>query len=151
MRLTEQGIACFEAGKTYRRLRTCTPGPVPTADTELDAKRFEPSDGKFTLYVVRQRWADAANLVSLKVDRSEVATVPRSVVRMRLQPGSHEMVATWPEGRTAIEINGAAGQVAFVELVGSIWFWGSQYRLERGDPESSRTRASRLRLVADVG
>ena len=48
-------------------------------------------------------------------------------------------------------ISGAAGEVVFVEVIGSVLAWGSNYRLERADAAESRQRAVALRLVADVG
>jgi hypothetical protein len=95
---------------------------------------------------------DARNAVRLTPDMgAAIVTVPESLVRLRLKPGSHTLAADWDEGRTSIDIGGAAGEVVFVELVGSVWSWGSSYRLERGDPTESRARAAPLRLVADVG
>jgi hypothetical protein len=49
-----------------------------------------------------------------------------------------------------LAVTGAAGDVRVVELVGSVWTWGSTYRLEHGDLAEGRTRVARLRLVADV-
>ena len=54
------------------------------------------------------------------------------------------------EGATDLAVTGAAGDVRVVELVGSVWAWGSTYRLDHGNLAEGRTRAARLRLVADV-
>lgn len=48
-----------------------------------------------------------------------------------------------------LDVRGDAGQVVFVELIGSLWFWNEWYRLEMGD-SSIRDRAMKSRLVADV-
>ena len=114
--------------------------------------RFEATPGMLTVYVVRKRWGDTSNLVRLTPDTGPaIATVPESFIRLRLMPGSHSLTANWDEGSSSLEIAGAAGEVLFVELVGSVWAWGSSYRLERGDSIESRARAVPLRLVADVG
>ena len=146
------GTYCFAIGKWYQRKLTCTTSPIPSEQVEAAAKRFEAVPGMLTVYVVRKRWADTANVVRLTPDNSSaIVTVPESLVRLRLKPGSHSLAADWDEGRASLEIAGAAGEVLFVELVGSVWVWGSTYRLERGDPTEARARALPLRLVADVG
>ena len=82
---------------------------------------------------------------------SAIVTVPEFLMRLRLKPGSHTLAADWDEGRASINIAGAEGEVVFVELVGSVRTWSSNYRLERGDAKVSRGRAARQRLVADGG
>lgn len=145
------GTYCFAVGRWYQREFTCTSKPIPAVAVEEEAKRFEPTPELLTVYVIRKRWGDVINAVSLTVDAgAPVITTPESFVRLRLRPGAHKLGATWSEGTTALEINGSAGQVQFVELVGSVWSWGSSYRLEPGDPDEGRRRAARLRMVADL-
>lgn len=151
LRLTEHGAACYRAGRGLRRRRTCTPYAVPGADVEADAKRFAPAPDRLTVYLVRQRWADSRNLVEVSLDSAPaVATVPRSFLRLRMPPGSHRIVANWPKGSTALELDGVAGDVAYVELRSSFWAWDSTYTLEVADAASAQGRVSKLRLVADV-
>jgi hypothetical protein len=117
---------------------------------EADAKRFAASADRFTVYVVRKRWADAANVVKLTVDgAAQAETVPESFVRLRLPPGQHVLRANWSEGEAQTMVRGAAGEIRVVELAGSAWAWGSRYGLEPGD-ESSRDRVLRARMVADI-
>lgn len=146
------GTYCFRIGKSYRPKLTCTPAPIPSEAVEADAKRFEPAPGKLTVILVRKRWGDAKNVVRVSSDgASPVDTVPESFARWRLPAGSHRFTVTWPEGTATLDVAGAAGEVVFVEVIGSVWVWGSNYRLERGDATESRQRAMSLRLVADVG
>lgn len=146
------GTYCFRIGKSYRPTLTCTPAAIPSESIEADAKRFEPTPGKLTVYLVRKRWGDAKNVVRVNSDgASAVDTVPESFARWRLPAGSHRLAVTWPEGSATLDIAGAAGEVVFVEVIGSVWVWGSSYRLERSDAAESRQRAMSLRLVADVG
>lgn len=146
------GSYCHAIGKWHSRRLTCTTERIPSEQVEADAKRFAPALGKLTVYVVRKRWADTRNAVRITPNLGpEVVTVPESFVRLRLAPGSHTLAADWGEGRTSINFTGAPGEIVFVELVGSVWSWGSSYRLERGDPAESRARAALLRLIADVG
>lgn len=146
------GTYCFRIGKSYRPTLTCTPTPIPSQQVEADAKRFEPSPGRVTVYLVRKRWGDAKNLVQIgREGAPSVDLVPESFARWRLPAGSHRLTVTWPEGSAKLDITGAAGEVVFVEVIGSVWAWGSNYRLERGEAAESRQRAMPLRLVADVG
>lgn len=146
------GSYCFRIGKSYRPTLTCTSAPIPSEQIEADAKRFEPTPGKLTVYLVRKRWGDAKNLVRVGSDGvPAVELVPESFARWRLPAGSHRLSVTWAEGSAHLDVTGAAGEVVFVEVIGSVWVWGSNYRLERGDAAESRRRAETLRLVADVG
>lgn len=146
------GTYCSRFGKSYRPTLTCTSTPIPSEKVEADAKRFEPTPGKLTVYLVRKRWADAQNVVRVSADgAAAVDTVPESFARWRLPAGSHRLTVTWPQGSAGLEITGAAGEVVFVEVIGTVLSWGSNYRLERGDAAESRQRMVPLRLVADVG
>lgn len=65
------------------------------------------------------------------------------------QPGAHRLAFNWAKGHGDLEVRGAAGQVIFVDLVGSLWFWNEWYRLDIGEP-SIQARALKSRLVADL-
>ena len=145
------GSYCHRIGRSYRPTLTCTTEPVPPVDTEAQSKRFEPSAGALTVYVLRKRWGDSRNLVVTSIDgRRQVTTIPESLMRVRLKPGEHRLVLEW-EGRSSeIVVTGAAGEVRFVELVGSVWSWGSSYRWENGALDSSRDRAIASKLIADI-
>ena len=145
------GTYCFRIGRIYRTKLTCTTAPIPSEAIEADAKRFESASGKLTVYLVRKRWSDTENVVQVSSDgASAVDTVPESFARLRLSAGSHRITVTWPAGSGSLDVAGAAGEVVFVELIGSVWAGGSNYRLERGDAAELRQRAVTLRLVADV-
>lgn len=145
------GTYCFRVGKSYRPVLTCTTKAIPAESLERTAKRFEPQQGLLTVYLVRKRWGDTKNLVRVSSGTQSAETVPESFVRWTFPAGSHRLVATWSGGATSLDVQGDAGQVLFVELIGTVWVWGSSYRMEQGDPAGSRERASGLRLVADVG
>lgn len=145
------GTYCFRVGKSYRPTLTCTPAPIPSATVEADAKRFEPTPGKLTVYLVRNRWGDTRNVVRVSSEGKPTAeTVPESFARWQLPAGSHRLTATWLEGSAGLDISGGAGEVVFVEMIGRVWAWGSDYRLELGNTAESRRRALPLRLVADL-
>ncbi|MGM9488078.1 hypothetical protein [Ideonella sp. YS5] len=150
-RTNADGTYCFRIGKTNRRTVTCTPSPIPSEQIEAEAKRFAASQGAVTVYVVRKRWADAKNLVRVSTsDGPAVDTVPNSFARLRLAPGAHRLTATWADGSVSLDVSGSAGDVVFVELIGSTWAWGSRYRMGPGGPVGSHERAAKLRLVADA-
>lgn len=106
------GTYCFATGKSYSRKLTCTTAPIPSKQVETAAKRFEAAPDRLTVYVVRKRWGDARNAIRLTPDMGAASvTVPESLVRLRLKPGSHTLAADWDEGRASIDIGGAAGEV----------------------------------------
>lgn len=142
---------CYRANSRIGSRSTCTPGPAPDAAADAQAKRFEAVPGSLVIYVVRNRWGDTVNLVNLSIDGGDsVATAPASLVRLVVAPGTHRLAFDWNKGRGDLEIRGAAGQVVFVDLIGSLWIWSQSYRLEMGELPSSRDRALRSRLVANV-
>jgi hypothetical protein len=144
------GTYCFSIGDSLRRKLTCTPTPIPSLAVEEEAKRFEPAPDRLTVYVIRKRWGDAANRVRLSVDGgATVVMVPSSFARLRVSPGAR-LTATWDDGTATTAVTGERGDVQFVELIGSVWAWGSNYRFEPGEPHASRGRVTALRLIADV-
>lgn len=146
------GTYCYEFGKpTWHRL-TCTPGPIPPAAVEAQAMRFQADAAALTVYVVRRRWADTKQVVPVKVDGRPEAlpTIPRSLLRLRLSPGAHRLAFDWQGRSFEMCVEGAAGDVRFVELVGASWFWGTTFEWEAGDPEAARRRAVATKLVGDV-
>lgn len=144
------GTWCYRVGN-FRRKAQCSSGPVPSAEVDAIAKRFETSADRLTVYIVRKRWADAVNKVGLQIDgNTRVETLPESFVRLRIAPGRHRIKADWPDGSNELEVEGAAGDIRFVELVGSVWAWSTSYRLEAGQPEEAMQRVRSIRLVADV-
>lgn len=143
------GTYCFKAGKSRRKV--CTPQPVPGGSAEADAKRFEGAPGVMTVYVVRHRWADAANRVPVSIGGLEsVVTIPESLVRVRVAPGSLRLSFEWEGRREHHLLSGKAGDVLFVELVGSLWAWNPNYRWEAGQGAEVRQRATNSRLIADL-
>jgi hypothetical protein len=144
------GTYCFSSGNTWR-YKTCTTEPVPAAAVEMQAKRFEPSPGALTLYIVRNRSMDLRNLVIVSFDeRTRVATIPESLTRVRMKPGEHRLTVEWRGRVTEWRVSGAAGEVRFAELVTPAWAWHSHFHLEEGSPEASRGRAQSARLIADI-
>lgn len=145
------GTYCFRTGKSYRPKLTCTVLPVPSGAVEADAKRFEPTPDAVTVYIVRRRWGDTGNRVPVFIDEQPaVSTIPYSMVRVRLRPGSHQVVIEWEGKRYVKSVNAFAGEVLFVEVDGSVWSWGSTYRWAEPDAEGARQRALRTKLVADI-
>ncbi len=145
------GTYCFHYRRSYRWPPICTASPIPSEQVEANAKRFEPAEGKLTVYVIRWRWGDVEDVVQVGVDLAVVEVLPASFARLRLPPGSHRIAVNWPGGSAALDVTGVAGEMVFVEVISSILTWSSHYRLERGDTAESRRRAAKLRLVAAVG
>ncbi len=145
--MNDQGQFYYRAGKS--RTRTCTTEPVPPQLVEADVKRFKPDAGRLTVFVVRKRWGDAVNRIDLRVDGvAPVTTVPESFVRLRLAPGRHQFTMTWNGVNVSTAVEGRAGEVRIVEIVGSVWAWGSSYTWEVDDEAGARKRAMTSRLIA---
>ena len=144
------GRYCYWGRTAVGSRPVCTPGAVPDAAADARAKRFEAVPGRLVVFVVRHRWADTLNVVDLGIDEvPPIATVPASLVRLEMTPGTHRLRFEWKKGKGELEVRGDADQVLFVDLVGSLWAWNEWYRLEQGEP-SIRDRALKCRLVADL-
>lgn len=145
------GTYCYRIGKSYRPKLTCTPTAVPTDAVEAEAKRFEADPAALTVYVLRSRWGDASVVVPVTVDgAASAATIPVSLVRLRLKPGAHRVSAQWDGRSVDVNIEGRAGDLRVVELVGSGWTWGTSFEWQMAQAESVRTRAQASKLVADL-
>jgi len=143
------GTYCYVLSKA--RNGVCTVQSVPSIEADQRAKLFHPDDQAFTLYVVRHRWADASKRVPVTIDAgSELITVPESMIRVRLSPGSHRVSMAW-EGQQKVEtVEGRAGEVRFIQLAISAWSWGSSGEWDVSNEQDARARALKSRLVADV-
>ena len=146
-RVNDQGQFCYRPGKS--RKLTCTPGPVPPEWVEAEVKRFEPDASRLTVFVVRRRWADVSGRIDFRVEgHAPVTTVPESLVRLRLAPGRHQLALSWNGADVTTTLEGRAGDVRFVEIVGSAWAWGGSYTWTADDEAGARKRALASRLIA---
>lgn len=145
------GTYCYRIGKSYRPKLTCTPVAVPTDAVEAEAKRFEADPTALTVYVLRSSWGDASVVVPVTIDGAAgAATIPVSLVRLRLKPGAHRVSAQWDGRSVDMSVGGRAGDLRVVELIGSGWAWGTSFSWESVQAEAVKTRAQASKLVADV-
>lgn len=146
-----EGSYCFRTNLEHYRKGPCIREGVPSRSAEADIKRFAPSSGLLTVFVVRQHWMDNPNLVKVTVDNTPVAdTLPNTLVRLRLKPGVHTLALAFDGQRELITVTGDAGDLRFVQLRGGGFSWSPSYEWLPGTPESLRDKAERSRLVADV-
>lgn len=148
-RAAESRTYCMSTPRTRRTV--CTPEPVPSAAVEAEAKRFEPAPDVLTVYVVRSAWADGVRPLAVTVDGdSQIGTLPRSLIRLRLAPGAHQLAFEW-DGRTHTFIaEGQAGELRIVELAGSSVPLDRPYHWSDADPAGAKLRARGTRLIADA-
>lgn len=146
-RVNDQGQFCYRPGRS--RNLTCTPVPVPPEQVEVEVKRFEPEPNRLTVLVVRNRWADVSDPIDFRVEgHAPVTTVPESLVWLRLEPGRHQLALSWNGADVDTTVEGGAGDVRFVEIVGSAWAWGRSYTWMADDEAGARKRALASRLIA---
>ena len=145
------GTYCYAYGRAYRQLLSCTTDAVPSSSVEAEAKQFQGDPSALTVYVVRRRWLDSDAAVALRVDeQAPIATVPRSLVRLRLRPGAHQLVVTWDSRLAGLLVFCDAGEVQYVELNCPQWAWRTDYRLEQISAEDGQVQAIRSKLIADL-
>lgn len=130
----------------------CTKAPVPSLNADADAKRFAPDPGALTVYLVRRNWADGGTFVKVQIDnKPAVETLPNTMVRARLTPGSHKVSFESEGQRGTTTIEGKAGDVRFVRIEGVVWTWKSTFDWASEPENATRERALKARLVADIG
>jgi hypothetical protein len=129
------------------------PAPDPTAEVPYCHKT---NKGRviactLTVYVVRRNWSDGRNFVKVQVDDgAAVETLPDTMVRYRLKPGSHSIAFEAEGQRSVLNVAGKASEVRFVRIDGVVWAWKSTFSWATESEDSIRKRALKARLIADV-
>jgi len=119
------------------RVIACTTAPAPSLNADAQAKQFAPDPNALTVYVVRRNWGDGRNFVKVQADDgATVETLPNTMVRYRLKPGSHTIAFDF--------------EVRFVRLDGMVWSWKSTFTRATESDDAIRERALKARLVADL-
>ena len=145
------GTYCYNPGRSNSTSKTCTPVAAPSQEAEAKAMQFTPVAGAAVLYVVRNRLDDSHHRLPVSVDgQPPVITVPGSVLRVVLSPGSHLVSLDWQGKHAEVKVSAAANEVAFAEVEGSTMTWGSTFGWYAPDPQRSRQRASSAKLIADL-
>lgn len=145
------GSYCYRSNLEHYRKGPCIQAGVPSRSAEDAVKRFAPSPGLLTVFVVRQHWMDNPNLVRVTVDNTHVAdTLPNTLVRLRIKPGAHTLALAFEHQRELVQVTGDAGDVRFVRLRGGGFSWNPSYAWLPGTAESLQGPAEGSRLVADV-
>lgn len=149
--LRADGTYCHKAGRDPRPVMTCTPGAVPSAAADLEAKKFEGTVGALTVFVVRKGWSDETSVVTVTIDGTAQAhTVPDSMVRLRLKPGAHRLSAQTDGQPAEVSVDGGAGEVRAVALSRVGAAWGNRIGWDLAETAALRASAQSTRLVADL-
>lgn len=82
--------------------------------------RFETTPVVLTVYVVRSAWADAVRPLTVTVyGDSQIGTLSRSMIRLRLAPGAHQLAFDWNGRVHGFAVQGEPEELRIVELAGS--------------------------------
>lgn len=145
------GIYCHRVRNTYNPVQTCTTASVPSALIEDEAKRFDGHSDLATVYLVRRSMFDTRNLVRVSFDNSaSVDTIPESFIRVRMKPGSHQLLLAWDTASRSLTVEAKAGDVRFVGVDGLATATVTSYRWSEADPQGARWRAGKSKLIADL-
>ena len=133
------------------RYRVCTTHPVPSPDADSHAKRFEPTPGMATVYLIRNNWGDTKERLPIEVDgRPAADTVPRSMLKVVLPPGKHVLDYQRHGTRFSQPLELSAGEVRFVSLDTRGWLWGKEFAWALPEPSYAKELARQTRLVAEM-
>lgn len=125
----KDGRYCYPTGSRTRSRRTCTSGMVPSAAVEEDARRLIADSEALTVLVSRLSLGDTHRVIEVMADdRAVAATVPASLIRLRMDPGLHTLAVTWDSQRSEALVEGSTGEVRAMELVGTTGIWGHRFR-----------------------
>lgn len=133
------------------RVTTCTSAPVPSLSADARAKQFAPDPNALTVYVVRRNWGDSRTLMKVQADGGTVVeTLPNTMVRYRLKPGTHTIAFDFSGQQAATNVTGKAGDLRFVRIDGMAWSWKSTFTWATETEAVIRERALKARLIADL-
>lgn len=147
----KDGSYCYPSGRRTRSRQTCTPGAVPSAAAEAEARQLLADPGALTVYVLRLSLGDTHRVIEVMADdRAVAATVPASLVRLKLGPGFHTLSAAWNDQVSNAIVDGSTGGLRAMELIGTTGIWGHRILWQARSVETLRERLTMARLVADV-
>lgn len=127
------------------RRDVCVIGPMPTAAAAAQAIGLPGEPKVLTVYVLRNNFADPTELVRLEADGKFLTdTLPRTLVRLRLEPGAHVMSVGWRSSMAPHAVQGAAGEVRYLQLTGWAFLRNREFNLKEID------RARAMDLVRDT-
>ncbi len=133
------------------RVIACTTAPAPSLHADAQAKQFAYDPTALTVSAVLRNLGDGRNFVKVQADGgAAVETLPNTMVRYRLKPGSHSIAFDFEGQRPATTVAGKAGEVRFVRLDGMVWAWKSTFTWATESEDAIRERALKARLVADL-
>ena len=146
-RLSDDSTFCDK----LRGFKTCVAGPIPSHETERQAKRFVGRPDALVLYLVRNSLNDRPGLVTVVIDgKKSVGTVPRSLARIAIPSGRHELTLSDQAKEQTIEVSGNDGEIRIVQIIPNYGFADFGYRLRLKDDAETRRRAQDSTLIADI-
>lgn len=134
------------------RVRVCTTQPVPSLQSDEDAKRLTGDSSSLTIYVVRQSWGDSRELLRLSVDAGPagIETTPNSLLRLRLAPGEHRLSFEHADQLRTTQVSGTAGEVRVLWIRREPWSFARELLWGIEPETATRERVKQTRLVADI-
>ncbi len=129
----------------------CTKENAPSLSKDEESKLFSSDPGALIVYVVRY-WGDGHHPLDISIDGAmSMETVPNSMIRLRLKPGSHRISFAVAGKSYDRIINGSAGDVKLLGVTGTDWSWGSSSHAWADDSDDQvKQQARRSRLIKDV-
>ncbi|WP_273284289.1 hypothetical protein [Methylibium petroleiphilum] len=103
------------------------------------------------MYVLRLSLGDTHRVIEVMADdRAVAATVPASLVRLKLEPGLHTLSAALNDQVSDAIVDGSTGDLRAMALTATTGIWGHRILWQAQSVETLRERLTMARLVADV-
>ncbi|MFH7043944.1 hypothetical protein ABT392_16725 [Paucibacter sp. JuS9] len=150
-KLNASGQACLVLQRPRRLI--CSDALAPSVEAERDIRELGPVADAISVYLIRRRIGDVGGAVPMSIDGLRSLTVPPfSMARLRLSSGRHRLLLSWQGEEAALEIEGQAGSVRFIELYRSSGFWTShgRYNWRLIEKENMACLALDSRVIADL-
>ncbi|MFG6468179.1 hypothetical protein [Roseateles sp. BYS87W] len=146
-----EGLPCLTFRKTHQPNRICAAQPAVSPALAQQVQQFLPERDSGVVIVHWRERAGATRPLELRVDGQPVAQlVPGGLVRLRLNPGAHEMSVSWGSGQIRQPLSLAAGRVQFAEVAGRLSFWNLDFAWTLDEGVGFRQRAAEARVLADL-
>jgi hypothetical protein len=139
--------------KSKPRSPVCVPAQLVGEQAMREALALTGRADRLTVYVLRNNWADPVQPAEVSLPgREALPTLPRTMLRLSLPAGEHELSVRWApgtSGTSSYRVAGQSGEVRLLRLVG--WaFWSKvDFQLSALDADAARELAAQSRLLAD--
>lgn len=136
--------------KSKPRNPVCVPAQLPSEQAQREAQALTGQADRLTVYVLRNNWADPVQPAEVMLKgQVPLPTLPRTMLRLTLPAGEHQLTVRWAAGSSSYRLAGQAGEVRLLRLEGWAFWSHVDFQLSAIGADRARELAAQTRLLAD--